>query len=91
MINYGWLVIALGVILFIIGTILFNIKLRREHLLDGDQSPFKKRAIAKRMADESATSSPLSFWLMITLLPSFHIIVIGVVMVLISWMIEFFS
>jgi hypothetical protein len=90
MINYGWMVIALGVILFIIGTILFNIKLRRENLLDDNQSVSKKRAIAKRMADESATSSTLSFWLTMTLLPSFHIIVIGIFMVLISWIIDLF-
>lgn len=91
MINYGWLVIALGVILYIVGTILFNIKLRREHLFEDDSAVSKKRIIAKRKTDESATSSPLSFWLTITLLPSFFIIVMGVLMVLISWMVGFFT
>ena len=82
---------ALGVILYIIGTILFNIKLRREHLLDGDPSVSKKRAIAKRIADESATFSSLSFWMKMTLLPSFYIIVVGLLMVLIYWVIDLFS
>jgi hypothetical protein len=84
------MVIALGVILYVVGTILLNIKLRREHRLDGDPSVSKKKAITKRMADEPATSSPLSFWLMITLLPSFHLIVIGIFMVLIAWIIDLF-
>ena len=91
MINYGWMIIALGVILYIVGTILFNIKLRREHLLKDDPSVSRKRIIVKRRADQSTTSSSLSFWLTITLLPSFFIIVIGILMVLIAWMIDFFS
>jgi hypothetical protein len=91
MINYGWIVIGLGVILYIIGTILFNIKLRRENLLEGNPSISKKRAIAKKLANESVIFSSLSFWLMITLLPSVHIIVIGLLMVLIAWVIDWFN
>ena len=91
MMKYGLWMIALGVIFYIIGTILFNIKLANDRLAT-DAHPFSKKILkSKKSVDHSAKTTALSFFITITLLPSIHIVMIGVLIVLISLIVDLFS
>lgn len=91
MMKYGLWIIALGVIFYIIGTILFNIKWANDRLATDAHFFSKKRVKSKKSVDHSAKTTALSFFMTITLLPSIHMVMIGVLIVLISLIVDLFS
>jgi hypothetical protein len=94
--QYGLIVIAMGIFMYIIGTVLYNYNLRKNGIdlsKVHDQIP-KNNKIRKNKkvgAELLVMSTSLPGWMGLILFSSFPVIMIGVIMVLLSWVIQLFE
>lgn len=94
--QYGLIVIAMGIVMYIVGTILYNYNLRKNGIdlsKSFGQLPknkqFKKNK--KVGAEVLVMSTSLPGWMGLILFSSFPVIVFGIIMVLLSWVIALFE
>lgn len=94
--QYGLIVIAMGIVMYIVGTILYNYNLRRNGIdLSKSFSNIPKnnptRKNKKGGAELLVMSTSLPGWMGLILFSSFPVIVFGIIVVLLSWVIALFE
>ena len=94
--QYGLIVIAMGIFMYIVGTILYNYNLRKNGIdLSKSFGQIPKnnptRKNKKVGAELLVMSTSLPGWIGLILFSSFPVVMIGVIMVLLSFVIQLFE
>ena len=94
--QYGLIIIAMGIVMYIVGTILYNYNLRKNGIdLSKSFSQIPKnnpiRKNKKRGAELLVMSTSLPGWMGLILFSSFPVVMIGIIMVLLSFVIQLFE